>query len=216
VINFKNRDDIVPSAVIVCAILILAATIGYVLLVPAPSAAGAASARTRTRRQLLAETTTARAATAQARASANARLWKGNADTVMALVLAQMTRRAAGHNLQIAAFRPQKPQIIGGATELPLNMQVSGPYLTVLAFVNSFDTADARLVLRSIQFGSTDGASNVVTATVGLSAYYLDDTPAAPAVGMTQSSAATVQAAGAPPVSMRTNAAAAGTGGSLG
>jgi len=182
-INFKNRAEAVPSAILLCAILTLAATLAYMILVPLPNAAGVVQGRERSRRQLVTQIAQVRERAKEAHAGSDARLWNGDHDTVMAAILARLTKVAAHNNLTLAAFRPQKPQQVSGMTELPITLQVSGPYPTVLAFLRSVDAPANRLALRSLQIASSDAATNTVAATVGLSAYYRDSSAAAAAGG---------------------------------
>jgi Tfp pilus assembly protein PilO len=173
-LNFRNKDEILPSALIALSLLVLAATLAYMMLEPAPSAAGVAKGRERSKRQIQTEIDRAKAKTEKAQETYNDRLWTGNADTVVAQTLAQLTARAAHHRLQMAAFRPQKPKNLGSLTEMPCSVQVSGPYPAVVAFLGSLDAKGTRIALRSAQVAASDAATGAVTATVGLSVYYSD------------------------------------------
>jgi Tfp pilus assembly protein PilO len=86
-------------------------------------------------------------------------------------VLAQLAQQAQRRSLKIGAFRPQKQQTLAGLTELPYSVQVSGPFLSVRAFLSVLDSSSSKLALRSVQIASADGKSSLVTATLGLSAY---------------------------------------------
>ena len=171
-LNFRNKDEILPSALIALSLLVLAATLAYMLLVPPPSAAGVAKGRERSKRQIQTEIAKAKAKTAKAKAGYGNRLWSGSADAVLAQTLAQLTTRADRHGLKVAAFRPQKPKPLGSLTELPCTVQVSGPYPTVVAFLSSLDAKGTRVALRSAQIAAADGATGAVTAMLGLSVYY--------------------------------------------
>ena len=170
-INFRQRDDVIPSALILCAIVILAATLAYMLLVPKPSVARLERGRERGRRQILREITDTRTRTKQAQAAVAPRLWQGDPNTVSSAVLALLTQQARHHALKLGAFRPERPQALGGVTELPFSVQVSGPYPKVQAVMTSLDGGKSRVVLRAVQVASSEETSDVVTATLGLSAY---------------------------------------------
>jgi Tfp pilus assembly protein PilO len=171
-LNFRNKDDILPSALIALSLLVLAGTLAYMLLVPPPNAAGVVKGRERSKRQIQAEVVKAKAKTAKAKASYDGRLWSGNADTVLAQTLAQLTTRANRYHLKMGAFRPQKSNPLGSLTELPCTVQVSGPYPTVVSFLSSLDAKGTRIALRSAQIAAADGATGAVTAMLGLSVYY--------------------------------------------
>jgi len=171
-LNFRNKDEILPSALIALSLLILAATLAYMLLVPPPSAAGIAKGRERSKRQIQAEIVKAKAKAAKAKAGYEGHLSSGSADAVLAQTLAQLTTRANRYHLKMGAFRPQKAKLLGSLTELPCTVQVSGPYPTVVSFLSSLDAKGTRVALRSAQIAAADGATGAATAMLGLSVYY--------------------------------------------
>jgi hypothetical protein len=170
-INFKNRDEIIPSVLILLSIVILTGSLLFMLLVPKPTTAGLANGRDRSRRQVRLETEKAKVRLKIAQAAVRPRLWSGTGDSVTGAVLALLAQQAQQRSLKIGAFRPQKQQALSGLTELPYSVQVSGPFLSVRAFLSALDTGSSRLALRSVQLASADGKTSQVTATVGLSAY---------------------------------------------
>jgi Tfp pilus assembly protein PilO len=184
-LNFRNKDEILPSAIIALSLLILMATLAYMLLVPPPSAAGVAKGRERSKRQIQVEIDHAKAKSANAEAAYAASLWTGGPDAVLAGALTQLTTRTGRYRLQMAAFRPQKPKTLAGLTELPCSVQVSGPYPSVVAFLGSLDAKGTRIALRSAQVAAADAASGAVTATLGLSVYFADDSSKAASAAKT-------------------------------
>jgi hypothetical protein len=170
-IGFKTRDDVLPSTLILLAILILAGSLFVMLFVPKPTTAGIVAGRDRSRRSIEDEIEKAKIRTKEAQVAVQPRLWKGSPEAITASVLARLTQEAATRKLQIGAFRPQKTQSLPGLTELPFSVQVAGPYPVVRSFMASLDAAGSKICLRSIQIASSDSASNAVTATLGISAY---------------------------------------------
>lgn len=179
-ISFRQREDIVPSVLILLAIIILAATLIYMLLVPKPSVARLEQGHTRGRRQILREIADTKKQVAQAQAAVGPRLWTGDADTVSSAVLALLTQQTRHDALKLGAFRPQRPLALDGVTELPFSVQVSGPYPKVQAVMASLDAAQSRVVLRAVQVASSAEATDAVTATLGLSAYLASDSSVTP------------------------------------
>ncbi len=178
-INFKNRDEALPSALIVLSLLILVGALLFMLLVPKPTTAGLTKGRERSRKQLEAEIVSAKSRDMESRKAFAPRLWAGNTETITATILADLTQRANKSKLQVGAFRPQKQQALEGLTELPYSIQVAGPYPAVRSFIATLDVPNSRLALRSLQFASSDASSSAVTATLGVSAYLLSITPSA-------------------------------------
>jgi hypothetical protein len=170
-IRLTPRNDAGQRFLILLSSAILACSLLYALFVPAPGAAGVASARVGSRRKIQEEIVSVRARTKRIEAAIQPRLWRGDAEIVTAIVLEQLTGEANRRKVKLSAFRPQRPQTLEGMTELPFSVHLSGPYPAVRAIMAALDAAGSRLALRSVQVASSDGASNAVTATLGLSAY---------------------------------------------
>ncbi|MBC7808298.1 MAG: type 4a pilus biogenesis protein PilO [Akkermansiaceae bacterium] len=170
-IDFKRRDDILPSSLILAAILMLLGTLLYMVLVPTPSTAGLAKGRDLSRRKIAKEIETARARADELEKTNRAYLWNESAESVTARVLGDITAQARRKSLKMTAFRPQRPQTLETLTELPFSVQLSGPYPAVRDVVAAMNTPRSRIALRSLQMASSDGASSAVTATVAFSAY---------------------------------------------
>ena len=169
--NFKNPQEAGPSGVILAALVILAGSLAFMLLVPEPTTDGMVKENVKKRTQLLDQIETTQSEGQQARALATARLWQGDPDPITAAVLARLTQEANGRKLKLSAFRPQRLQNLPELAELPFSVQVSGAYPAVHAFAATLDAPGSKLALRSLQLASSDASSNAVTATLGLSAF---------------------------------------------
>lgn len=178
-INFKEQAYIVPSALILLSILILAGTLIYMVLVPPPSVSGLARGKAASLQEMTSEVKSAKARTIQTRRQIAPLVWSGNPDAISGALLEQLTVQARQEALSVSAFRPQRTQDLGGVTELPYTVQLSGGYGGVRSVLKSLDAPDSRVVLRSAQIASAATGSGV-TATLGLSAYVLTDQPTVP------------------------------------
>lgn len=170
-INFKRRDDVLPSSLILAAILMLLGTLLYMVLVPVPSTAGLAKGRDLSRRKITKEIESAKARANELEKSNQAYLWSDTAESVTASVLENITAQARRKSLKMTAFRPQRPQTLETLTELPFSVQLSGPYPAVREVVSALNTPQSKIALRSLQMASSDGATSAVTATLAFSAY---------------------------------------------
>lgn len=173
-INFRDPQFVVPSFLIVLSIVILAGTLLYMAFVPTPSVAGLARGRSAQLQQMTREIADAKTRTVQTRQQIVPLVWTGSPDTISGSVLEQLTALARHHTLSISAFRPQRTQNIGGVTELPFTVQMSGGYAGVQAVMASLDVPKSKIVLRSAQIAASP-SGNGVTATLGLTAYVVSD-----------------------------------------
>ncbi len=188
-INFKDRDEVVPSTIIVISLVLLIATLIFTLVYKKPSVADLPKGQNIKTRQLIAAASDAKARAADIQVSSQSKLWQGDPETIMAQILSQLTDRSQRAQLTMSAFRPQKSQIVSGLNELPFSVQISGPYKAILPFIQSFDTPDTKVALRSIQFASLGGDSSTVSATIALSAYCKAPVVAAPVTSIPAKSA---------------------------
>jgi hypothetical protein len=178
-INFREPQFLVPSVLIVLSIVILAGTLLYMVCVPPPSVAGIARGKSANLQEMKSEIKSAKTLIAQTHKQIMPMVWTGNADTVSGTVLEQLTAEARQRTLNISAFRPQRTQDVGGVTELPFTVQLSGAYQGIQAVMSSLDAPSSKVVLRSVQIASSATGTGV-TATLGLSTYFLSDPALAP------------------------------------
>jgi len=171
VINFKNKDEVLPSALIVFSVVVLLVSLGALLIPMLSPEKGLSRGRDRSRLEIQKQIKVSEESTLEATTKARPRLWSGDTDAVTAAVLAQLTRQSNQQALVLTAFRPQKPQALEGVAELPFTVQVAGSYAKVRAFVAGLDVSNTKLAVRSFQFASTDGATDAVTANVSFCAY---------------------------------------------
>ena len=170
-INFKKREEILPSAMILISIILMTGTLFYMLLVKAPTLKEAEQKHKTARRQILRDTRTAMDRSKEAQTAAGPRLWPGDPRSVTSSVLAQLTDTTRQNDVSLSSFRPQRGQVLEGVAELRFAAQISGSYPHVRKVLASFDAKDGKTALRSVDMSSGGVKANVVTATVGLSAY---------------------------------------------
>ena len=180
-INFRDPQFRVPSVLILLSILILAGTLLYMVFVPPPSVAGLARGRAANLQEINREIASAKSLSHQARQQIRPMVWTGDTDTISGSVLELLTAQAQQQTLSLSAFRPQRTQDVGGVTELPFTVQLSGPYQGVHGVMAAMDAPGSKLVLNSAQIASSATGSGV-TATLGLTAYVLSDGGDAPSV----------------------------------
>lgn len=99
------------------------------------------------------------------------RLWAQPADEVAAATMAKVTNLAQARNLKVVAFRPQRTQDDNGVVRLPYQTTLEGPFPQVVSLLKDLGTSKFKVVVSTVQIASADGATDKVTATVGLVAY---------------------------------------------
>lgn len=104
------------------------------------------------------------------------RLWILPSDQVGAAAMAKVTQIANEKGLKVLAFRPQRTADDSGVTRLPYQVAIDGSFVQVLDFIRAVETPTLKLPVVSVQLASADGATDRVTATIGIVAYREQET----------------------------------------
>jgi hypothetical protein len=174
-IDFKQKDRVVPSAMVVIALVIMAGATVFDRLSPVPGPASMSTHHSLTRRTMTKDTKMAETDGEAARKALIPKLWQGKPDIVSAGVLALLAKASNLQSLKLGAFRPQRAQPLGAITELPYTVQINGPYPGIRAVMASLDASGSKIALRSAQITSSEQGTNAVSATLGVSAYLAAD-----------------------------------------
>ncbi len=124
--------------------------------------------------QLKAKTARALSDVTSARTEIRSYLWPGQADEIGPQAMTTFDNLAKQNNVTVQAFRPQKSVSIGDVTRYPYSIIVQGAYPKILMIFKSLRSPESKLALTSVQISASDGASDQVTATLGLSAFASD------------------------------------------
>lgn len=106
-----------------------------------------------------------------AREDAAKYLWSEKPDAIAPQALGIVTGAAKTHGLKLSAFRPQKPVVEGDLEVLNYVVALEGRFPAVADFLRTLETPGNRLAVNLFQVTSSDGATDSVTATVGLVAF---------------------------------------------
>jgi len=194
-ISFKRPEDVLPSALILLALAILAVTLGLILLAPVQTKAAVDKSHKNSLRKLVNQISDLNRRADSAQKEAATRLWTGDPETVSTSVLGGLTAQANSLSLKVGAFRPQRIVQLDGLTELPFSVQITGPYTRVRKVLASYDTPTSKVAIRSAQIASSAQSSTYdVTATVQISAYIPTEAVAVIATPATNPTKAEVKA----------------------
>jgi Tfp pilus assembly protein PilO len=111
------------------------------------------------------------------KAKVGAKVWTLSLQEIGPKALQTVTGFAKEQRLKLTAFRPQKPNDVNGMTQLPFLISIEGSYPSILNFIRQIETSNSKLAPNLVQLSSTDGSSDLVTATIGVMAYTLPAPP---------------------------------------
>jgi hypothetical protein len=155
----------------IAAMIAMAGIFVFDRFVPKPSLKTRTEAKLRADSLAREQTAAFEAAYDQKRKMIDSRIWTQGNDAVGALVLDRATNMARKRRMNLTAFRPQKPDDQGELTRLVYVMTLEGPYPGLQAMVRELETPSNRLSVHLVQVASADEASDLVTGTIGVSAF---------------------------------------------
>ncbi|MFN3730072.1 MAG: type 4a pilus biogenesis protein PilO [Fimbriimonadaceae bacterium] len=143
----------------------------WTLLYPAPDPEENIGRYRREERQILENVETVRNQALALREVTDVAVWRVGPDLVAPAVLDEITALAKKHDIKLVAFRPQKTVDRDPLIQLPMTITLDGGFGKVSAMINDLDQPRNKVAMNLIQISSADGASDRVTATVGISAF---------------------------------------------
>jgi hypothetical protein len=153
------------------AVAALAGLLVFDLFVPAPTIKKSAQARMRNEQTVRDQTYKFKADVERIKKEVAARVWTGSADSVGAQALEMATSIAKSKGLKLTAFRPQKALDEGELWRLAFVMTLEGSFPGLQSVVRELETPSRRLSVHLVQVASADEASDLVNATIGVTAY---------------------------------------------
>ncbi|AIE87572.1 type 4a pilus biogenesis protein PilO [Fimbriimonas ginsengisoli] len=172
-INFRDRQDMLPSLITVSAIVVLAGTLAFGIYNnthPLSSTKAVADAK-RDLRMTKTNIGKAIEAIAEKNKAIDAATWSGKPQEIGTQVLKQVTALAKKNGVKLGNVRPQRGINVDALTTLPYLVTVQGSYPAVLAFEREIDQLGNRLAVNLIQISASDANSDQVTANIGVVAY---------------------------------------------
>lgn len=155
----------------IAAVVVAGLMLVYYLLTPVQAKGKAVQTKANEERKLTSDINRIRDDITRLRTENEARLWTQAPDQVAASAMARVTTLAASKGLKVIAFRPQRAVEDGSVTRYPYLVSLEGAYPNVVAFVNLMETPSGKLCVNQVQIAASDGASDKVSASVGLVAY---------------------------------------------
>lgn len=180
-IRFQTKQEATAGAISIIAIIILAASLVW-MLTPVPTRSDVNSGRGGQARRLQAETKGLEKQTQDVLAKVAPLLWDGKAEEIGPKALASVTKLAKARKLRVLAFRPQKPIEMEGLVQIPFSISTDGTYPNTMQLVKDLETSGAKLAVSLVQVAASDGATDQVTASINVVAY-VKAVPPAPARG---------------------------------
>lgn len=150
------------------AIAVTVGLLAFHLLAPMPSAAQTTKRHRAEEIKTAEETKSLRDEVLRIKTEIAPNLWDVPVDELGAAVMGVVDKAVTGKALKIQGFRPQKPITVSGVTRYPYLVVLQGPFQQVVGFVREIESTGTKLAVNGVQMSGADGATDTVTATVGI------------------------------------------------
>lgn len=164
-----NQESTWVRATVIASILIVLMLVANFAL-PAPKAKGAQDYFNKEKelstQRLIAEKDKKEFADFNAK-----KLWNLGPEALGPIAMGKVSNMAKASGLNMVAFRPQRTTAAGDLVRYGYQISLEGSFSKVIEFTRKLETPETRLAVVSLQVASTDGASDAVSATVGVVAY---------------------------------------------
>jgi len=193
-INFRDRDDFLPSLVSVSALVVIAGTALFMVLVPKPTTASLTKKLADAKKPLLNKISISHHDTDESNQYLANRTWTGDAEQIGTTSLRKINAIAQKNGVKIPVFRVQREDTANNVDTQPYLISVEGPFLGVLGFERELDVSENKLGVENIQISSTDPNSDHVTANINVIAYLNPAAVAAKAASLANDAAEAAKA----------------------
>lgn len=184
-IDFRRKDMVPASSIMVVAILVLFGTfifMAWYQFISPPNTKGLKARVLKEGRQVQEATMIAKAKYAKAKAIVDANTWSGTPDEVAPAAMAKLSSLARANGVKLTAFRPQRSAEAGPLTSQPYLLTLEGTFPSVVQLTRQIDKPGTKLSVNLVQINASSEDENSVTATVGVVAYLMPSPkPKAPA-----------------------------------
>lgn len=177
--KFYDPADPLPTALTVLGAVVLAGTLGYIALIPAPTANGIV-ARARTKeREIQNKVTDAKARQGQIEGLLAKRKNALPPSEIGPDALARITNLSRAAGLRLTGFRPQRPiESPTGVTIYPYTVVAEGTFPAASKFVRTIEASTRDIAVTSYGATASDGESSATATTIGIALF--GDTPKRP------------------------------------
>lgn len=156
---------------IIVVMVLMVAVIGAELIVPKPSLNKISQDNIKKQRDLRFSNNETEMKINSINADINKLVYQGNVETVTPKILAQVNQIASANKVDVKSFRPQKPLEFESLQRLPFTVLTSGKFSQVVSFVRQIDEQSTLFSVTLLQVSASDGETDNVTATIGMSAF---------------------------------------------
>lgn len=99
-------------------------------------------------------------------------VWTGKLDELGPSALGHISALAKESGVVVTAFRPQRLVEDTAVAQYPLLITCEGRYPAMIGFVRRLENAQGKLAVNLVQLSAADGATDQVTGSIGVVAFY--------------------------------------------
>ncbi|MBS1708173.1 MAG: type 4a pilus biogenesis protein PilO [Armatimonadetes bacterium] len=172
------------NAACIAVVVAIVGVIVFDRVAPKPRLKDTITKLDKSRRELMQKTAAGKLKLETATKGVEQYTWQKPVTEVGPAVLDKINLSAMEKGVKVTTFRPQRVQAADPLKVAEFTVSIQGQFLQVVAFVNSLEAPESKLVVSSAQISSTDAATSLTSASIGLMAFVKEPEAAKPAEGV--------------------------------
>jgi Tfp pilus assembly protein PilO len=169
--NLGDKQQSVPTALFALSAVVLTGALIYIFTVPVKTTQGLGASEKKSERDAMKTIETATNDQTEKQKIVDSMTYAGSQQDIQAAALSQVAKLTAAHKIKLIGFRPQRPIDAGNLTELPIQINVDGPFTNVVEFSHDLSASGTKLVVNLVQMAASDPSSDNVTANINIAGF---------------------------------------------
>lgn len=163
--KFRKVEDPVCASIWAAVVVVLVATLLFVLIIRPASPTAAAAQAAKAIDQIKANAKTSNLQIAQMQAKIDRHDWKIGSDDITPKALAQASAAAKKSSVTMASFRPGRATVNSGLETIPISITADGGFPNIVQFLRSVESLE-KISVSSVQVSELGTGTGQVQAVI--------------------------------------------------
>ena len=169
--NFRDKNQALPTTLLGLALVIATGAVLYMALVPVPTTQSVKSDEQKHSNDDRRNTGKAQRDLHDELTVISDNAFNGQEQDADSAILDLVTKLTAKRNVKLVGFRPQRTVDAGQLTQLPYIVSVSGSFPNIIAFTGDLEAKGTKLAVNTVQMAASDTSTDNVTGNISVVGY---------------------------------------------
>jgi hypothetical protein len=170
-INFRDKNQALPTGILAFAAFVAFGTMLYMFAVPVPTVAKIVADGKKKESDMEVTIKKAHQSKLEKDKLVASLVFPGESQDAESTTLDAVTKMTIKHHVKLLGFRPQRGIDAGALTQLPFVISVSGKYIDVVGFTHDVEASGTKLAVNIMQLSASDTSTDDVTANLNVVGY---------------------------------------------